>query len=66
MHVVNFKVYHALQDKWKPKSIHFSYHGMNARSQLEVMDFNSGSDLEQETTKDGTSITTITGKGYTY
>ena len=39
--------------KWIPKSQHFSHLGMVTRSQLAVMDFNSGSDLPQAKTKGG-------------
>ena len=41
------EIFHALYNKWIPESQHFT------RSQLAVMDFNSGSDLPQAKTKGG-------------
>lgn len=52
-HTGKLEVYHALYNKWIPKSQHFSYLGMVTRSQLAIMDFNSGSDLEQAKTREG-------------
>jgi len=52
-HTGVLEVYHALYNKWAPKRQHFSYSGMITRSQLAVMDFNAGSNLEQATTKKG-------------
>ena len=43
------EIYHSLYNKWAPKRQHFSYPGMLARSQLAIMDFNEGSNLEQVT-----------------
>ena len=40
-----------LNNKWALKSLHFSYIEMVMRSQLAVLDFNSGSGLEQARTK---------------
>ena len=40
-------IYHALYNEEAPKSQHFSYIGMVMRGQLAVLDFNSGSGLEQ-------------------
>ena len=52
-HTGILEIFHALYNKWIPKSQHFSHLGMVARSQLAVMDFNSGSDLPQAKTKGG-------------
>ena len=52
-HTGVLEVYHALYNKWAPKRQHFSYRGMQARSQLAIMDFNQGSNLKQAKTKDG-------------
>ena len=52
-HTDTLKVYHSLYNRWLPKSIHFSFHGMIARTQLAILDFNSGSNLNQATTKKG-------------
>ena len=40
-------IYHALYNEEAPKSQHFSYIDMVVRRQLAVLDFNSGSGLEQ-------------------
>ena len=42
-HTGILEIFHALYNKWIPKSQHFSHLGMVTRSQLAVMDFNSGS-----------------------
>ena len=42
-HTGILEIFHALYNKWIPKSQHFSHFGMVTRSQLAVMDFNSGS-----------------------
>ena len=52
-HTGILEIFHALNNKWIPKSQHFSHLGMVTRSQLAVMDFNSGSDLPQAKTKGG-------------
>ena len=52
-HTGILEVYHSLYNKWVPKSTHFSYNGMIARSQLAAIDFNEGSELEQSTTSTG-------------
>ena len=52
-HTGVLEVYHSLYNKWVPKSTHFSYSGMVARSQLAALDFNSGSDLPQAQTVNG-------------
>ena len=48
-HTGVLKIYHSLYNKWAPTRQHFSYLGMLARSQLAIMDFNEGSNLEQVT-----------------
>ena len=50
---VTLEVYHSLYNRWLPKSIHFLFHGMIARTQLAILDFNSGSNVNQATTKEG-------------
>ena len=50
-HTGLLEILHALYNKWTPKSQHFSHLGMVTRSQLAVMDFNSGSNLPQARTK---------------
>lgn len=52
-HTGTLEVYHALYNKWLPKSLHFSYQGMLTRSQLAALDFNSGSMLKQAETNTG-------------
>ena len=52
-HTGILEIYHALYSKWVPKSQHFLYLGMVTRSQLAIMDFNKGSELEHATTKAG-------------
>ena len=52
-HTGSLEIYHALYNKWLPKRQHFSHLGMVTRSQLAVMDFNAGSDMEQAKTKEG-------------
>ena len=52
-HTGILEIYHSLYNKWAPKRQHFSYPGMLARSQLAIMDFNEGSNLEQATTEKG-------------
>lgn len=52
-HTGTLEIFHSLYSKWIPKSQHFSYLGMVMRSQLAVLDFNQGSDLEQAKTKTG-------------
>ena len=52
-HTGNLEVYHSLYNKWLPKSTHFSYSAMIAKSQLAAIDFNRGSDLKQAKTKSG-------------
>ena len=40
LHTGTLEVYHSLYNKWMPKSHHFSYNGIIARSQLAALDFN--------------------------
>ena len=53
-HTGNLEVFHSVINKYCPKRLHFSLQGMIARTQLAVLDFNSGIDNQQATTKDGT------------
>ncbi|XP_057298998.1 uncharacterized protein LOC130629703 [Hydractinia symbiolongicarpus] len=58
-HVADFKhtgqleVYNSLLNKYCPKRLAFSYAGMVARTQLAVLDHNSGVERQQATTSDG-------------
>lgn len=52
-HTGTLEVYHSLYNKYCPKRLHFSYKGMIARSQLAVLDFNSGVHREQSKTRSG-------------
>ena len=52
-HTGKLEVYHALYNKWVPRSQHFSHLGMVTRNQLATLDFNAGSDLKQATTLKG-------------
>ena len=52
-HTGVLEIFHALYNRWAPKRQHFSYLGMITRSQLAIMDFNAGSNIEQATTKKG-------------
>ena len=52
-HTGILEVYHSLYNKYCPKRLHFSYKGMIARSQLAILDFNSGVGLSQAKTKKG-------------
>ena len=47
------EIYHSSYNKWAPKRQYFPYLGILARSQLAIMDFNEGSNLEQTTTEKG-------------
>ena len=46
-HTGSLEVYHSLYNRWVPKSTHFSYNGMIARSQLAAIDFNLSTTLPQ-------------------
>ena len=52
-HTGVLEVYHSLYNKWAPKRQHFLYAGMLTKSQLAIMDFNEGSNLEQAKTEKG-------------
>ena len=52
-HNGNLEAYHSLILKYCPKRVNFSYVGMHARTQLAVMDWNSGIGRNQATRKDG-------------
>ena len=52
-HTGGLEVYHALLGKYCPKNQHFSYLGMQCRSQLAALDFNAGAGLQQARTHDG-------------
>ena len=52
-HTGALEVYHSLYNKWMPKSHHFSFSGMLARSQLAAIDFNLSCDFPQAKTMDG-------------
>ena len=47
------EIFHALHKKWILKIQHFSQLRMVTRSQLAIMEFNSGSDVPQAKTKGG-------------
>ena len=49
-HTGSLEVYHSLYNKYCPKRLHFSLPGMIARSELAVLDNNSGADCAQATT----------------
>ena len=52
-HTGTLEVYHSIYNRCLTKSIHFSFHGAIARTQLAILDFHSGSNLNQATTKEG-------------
>ena len=52
-HTGNLEVFHSLYNKYCPKRLHFGLHGMIARSQLAILDFNAGANVGQAQTKDG-------------
>ena len=51
-HTGNLEVFHSLLNNYCPKRLHFSPHGMIARTQLAVLDYNCGADCSQATTAD--------------
>ena len=51
-HTGNIEVFHSLCNEYYPKRL-FSYYGMIARSQLAILDYNSGIGLKQVQRKDG-------------
>ena len=53
-HTGNLEVFHSLLTKYCPKRLHFSMHGMVARTQLAVLAFNSSMQCEQAVKQDGT------------
>ena len=52
-HTGTLEVYHSLYNTYCQKRLHFSYEDMIARSQLAVLDFNSGVGLCQAQTEGG-------------
>ena len=50
-HTGTLEVYHSLYNRWLQKSIHFSFHGMIARTQLAFLGFSSGSNLTKAATR---------------
>ena len=52
-HTGTLEVYHSIYNRLLTKSINFSFHGAIARTQLAILDFHSGSNLNQATTKEG-------------
>ena len=52
-HTGVLEIYHSMYNKWVLKRQHFPYLGVLARSQLAIIDFNEGSNLEQATTEKG-------------
>ena len=61
-HTGILEIFYALLNKWIPKHLYLSRLGMVTRSQLVVMDFNSGSNLPQAKTKSGQGKYKITKK----
>ena len=52
-HSGNIEVFNSLLLKYLPKRIHFSMKGMIARTEIAILDFNSGASCEQAETKSG-------------
>ena len=52
LHTGNLEVFHSLLLKYWPKRLHFSFHGMIARTQLAILHFNQAMKSEQAVTKD--------------
>ena len=53
-HTGNLDVYHSLCNKFCPKRLCFSMHGMISRTMIAVLDHNCSAILPQATTSDGT------------
>ena len=51
-HTGNMEVFHALLLKYCPKRLHFSHHGMIARTQLAILHFNAVINADHAVTKD--------------
>ena len=51
-HTGNLEVCHSVMTKYVPKRLHFSHHGMIARTQLALLHFNSIVNAEQALTND--------------
>ena len=51
-HTGQLEVYHSLFNKYCPKRLHFGWNGMVARSELAILDHNSGTDCAQAKTAD--------------
>ena len=56
MHSGNLEVFHSVLLKFCPKRIHFSFHGMIARTELAILHFNSVSAADFAKTKAGKRI----------
>ena len=54
-HTGNLEVYHSMMLKYCPKRQHFSHEGMNARTQLAVLDHNQNCARKQAVVKQGSS-----------
>ena len=52
LHTGNLEVFHSLLLKYCPKRLHFSFHGMIARTQLAILHFNQAMKSEQAVTRD--------------
>ena len=52
-HTGNLEVFHSLLNKYCSKPLHLGLYGMIARTQLAVLDYNSGVDCKQAVTKEG-------------
>ena len=55
-HTGGIEVYNSLYNKFCPKRLHFGWHGMVARTQLDVLDFSSGSQCAQATTQENKNL----------
>ena len=52
-HTGQLEFYHSLMTKYVPKREHFSYNGMEARTQLAILDHNANTIRSQEEVKKG-------------